>query len=42
MLCLMKHLYYWIDLKKAITKIAKGATFRKQPLGNILYKMLYF
>ena len=28
--------------KKAIAKITKGAAFWKQPLGNILFKMLYF
>ena len=29
-------------LKKAIPKITKGATFWKQSLGNIFFKMLYF
>ena len=38
-----KYLHYWVDFKKkAIAKITKGAAFWKQPLGNILFKMLYF
>ena len=41
MLCLIKHLHYWINLKKAIAKNRKGAAFWKQPLYNILFKMLY-
>ena len=42
MLHLMKHLHNWIDLKKALAKTAKGATFWKQPLGNILFKIYNF
>ena len=38
----MKRLHYWIGLKKAIAKITKGRAFWKQPLNNILFKMLYF
>lgn len=38
----MKHLHCWIGLKKVIAKIRNGATFWKQPLKNILFKMLYF
>ena len=42
MLYLMKHLDYWNGLKKEMSKIKKGATFWKQPLDNILLKILYF
>ena len=42
MLCVIKHLHYWIGFKKVIAKIRKGAAFWKQALYNILVKMLYF
>ena len=39
---LMKHLDYWINFKKVIAKMRKGAAFLKQSLYNTLTKMLYF
>ena len=39
---LMKHLDYWINFKKVIAKVRKGAAFWKQSLYNTLIKMLYF
>ena len=38
---LMKHLHHWIDLKKAIAKIEKGATFWKQSLGSLYFLRYY-
>ena len=37
----MKHLHYWIDLKKAIAKIKKEATFWKQSLGSLYFLRCY-
>ena len=41
MLRLMKHLHYWIDLKRVIAKLKKGTSFWKQPLENMLIKKVY-